>query len=52
MDFNKHSDIIHYHKINIFGEAGVGKSSLVSLLENYYDDNFKIEGDDLNKGFL
>ena len=36
-------DMIHYQKINIFGEPGVGKSSLISYLENYKDDNFVIE---------
>ena len=45
----KNSDIIHYQKINIFGEAGVGKSSLISYMENYNDDNFKIEENDLGK---
>ncbi len=39
------SDFIHYQKINIFGEAGVGKSSLISLMENYDNDNFKIKND-------
>ena len=52
MDYNKNSEIFHYHKINIFGETGVGKSSLISLMENYIDDDFKIEGEDLNKGCL
>ena len=36
-------DMIHYQKINIFGEPGVGKSSFISYLENYNDDNFIIE---------
>ena len=43
MDFKKESDIIHYHKINIFGEEGVGKSTLISHMEYYEDDNFKIQ---------
>ena len=37
----------HYKKINIFGESGVGKSSLISLMENYDDDNFEIKGEDI-----
>ena len=45
----KNSDIIHYQKINIFGEAGVGKSSLISLMENFNDDNFKIKVNDLSQ---
>ena len=43
----KNSDIIHYHKINIFGDAGVGKSSLISHMEKYNDDNFKLQDNDL-----
>ena len=39
----KNKDIIHYQKINIFGEPGVGKTSLISFLENYENDNFVIE---------
>ena len=43
-------DMIHYQKINIFGEPGVGKSSLISYLENYENDNFVIEEqNELNK---
>ena len=45
----KNSDIIHYHKINIFGESGVGKSSLISHMENYDNDNFNIKDNDLSK---
>ena len=45
----KNSDIIHYQKINIFGEAGVGKSSLISHMENYDNDNFKLKENDLFK---
>ena len=41
--FEQDSDIIHYQKINIFGDSDVGKSSLISLMEKYNDDNFKIE---------
>jgi len=35
-------DMIHYQKINIFGEPDVGKSSLISYLENYENDDFTI----------
>ena len=41
-EINK-KDMIHYQKINIFGEPGVGKTSLISCLENYENDNFVIE---------
>jgi len=43
-------DMIHYQKINIFGEPGVGKSSLISYLENYENHNFVIkEQNEVNK---
>ena len=48
----RQKDMIHYHKINIFGESDVGKTSLISLLEHYNDENFKIEVDtDRNSSF-
>ena len=39
---NENSEIRHYQKINIFGDAGVGKSSLISYMENYNNKDFKI----------
>lgn len=39
----KKSDMIHYQKINIFGEEGVGKSSLITMMENYDNDNYVIQ---------
>ena len=42
--FNK-SDKIHYQKVNIFGDEGVGKTSFISYLEDY--KNFAIEEDAL-----
>lgn len=38
-------EFIHFRKINIFGYAGVGKSSFISLLENYENENFLIKID-------
>ena len=49
LEDQKNSDFIHYQKINIFGEVGVGKSSLISHMENFDNDNFKIQKDDLLK---
>ena len=40
---NKNPDLVHYSKINIFGDSFVGKSSLISLMENFSNDDFKIE---------
>ena len=39
----------HYQKINILGDAGVGKSSLISLIEKYNDDDFQIVNNDLSQ---
>ena len=44
---NKNIIFEHYKKINIFGESDVGKSSLISLMENYDNDNFVIKGEDI-----
>ena len=37
---NKSKNLEHYKKINIFGDYGVGKSSLIALMEHFDDDNF------------
>ena len=51
-NMEKEKDMIHYQKINIFGEPGVGKSSLISYLENYENDNFVIKNqNELNENF-
>ena len=39
---SKKEEYVHYQKINIFGEDGVGKTSFISLMENYSNDNFTI----------
>ena len=51
--FSEFSDFIHYQKINIFGESGVGKTSLISYMANYmnYDYIIKENDDKLNLGF-
>ena len=38
----------HYHKINIFGETRVGKSSLISHMENYDNEIYKIKSNNLD----
>jgi len=35
--------LVHLQKINILGEQFVGKSSLISLMENYDSDSFQID---------
>ena len=39
---NKEDYLIHYKKINIMGDEGVGKTSLITLFENYHNKNFII----------
>lgn len=39
----QNKEMIHFRKINIFGNSGVGKSSFISWLENYRNEDFKIE---------
>ena len=40
---NKNDYLIHYKKINIMGDESVGKSSLITFFENYYNRNFVIK---------
>ena len=40
---NKNAEFVHFQKINIFGDSGVGKSSFISYLENYDNYNYSIE---------
>ena len=39
---HKNDEFVHFQKINIFGESGVGKSSFISLMDNFNNDNFQI----------
>ena len=41
----ENKEMFHFIKMNIFGESRVGKSSLISWLEKYNDDTFKIKAD-------
>ena len=40
---HKNDELVHFFKINIFGETGVGKSSLISLFENYNNNEYTIK---------
>ena len=44
----KKNDMIHFHKINIFGDEGVGKTSLISFFENYNNENYELERNTLS----
>ena len=39
---NKNDEFVYFQKINIFGEAGVGKTSLISYMEKYDFSDFVI----------
>ena len=43
MASNKYDEYVHFQKINIFGMQYVGKSSLISLMENYDSDIFQLD---------
>ena len=45
---HKNDEYIHYQKINIIGEQGVGKSSFISYLKNYSNKDFIIERESQN----
>ena len=49
---NNNSKIVHYQKINIFGDSGVGKSSLILHMENYESDDFKLKQNELTESQL
>ena len=40
---NINAQMVHFKKINIFGNSNVGKSSLILSLTNYLNKDFKIE---------
>ena len=40
---NKEDYLIHYKKINIMGDDGAGKTSLITFFENYYNKEFVIK---------
>ena len=40
---NKNDFLIHYKKINIIGDKGVGKTSLITFFENYHKKEFVIK---------
>lgn len=48
---NKNNKYIHYQKINIFGEPYVGKSSLISLIDNYDSEIFQLDFNENEESF-
>ena len=44
--------MVHFVKVNIFGDSGVGKSSLISWLKNYKNNNILIKNDSNNDSFV
>lgn len=53
-EVGKNPEIVHYQKINIFGETGVGKSTFISLIENYdkLEENIKLNNINLRESQL
>ena len=43
---NKEDYLIHYKKINVMGDEGVGKTSLITFFENYHNKEFVIKSQD------
>ena len=35
-------NLFHFIKMNIFGDSGVGKSTFISFLEDFKNENFEI----------
>lgn len=48
---NKNDKYVHYQKINIFGEPYVGKTSLISLMENYDSNIFQLDFNSSEESF-
>ena len=44
--------MVNFSKINIFGDTGVGKSSLISWLKNYKNENYKLQNNANNDSFV
>jgi len=47
-EIGQNPEIVHYKKINVFGETGVGKSTFISLIENYNKLEQNVKLDNLN----
>ena len=42
---HKNDEFVHFLKINIFGDSGVGKSTLISYMDNYDKSDYDIKND-------
>ena len=40
---HKNDEFVHFQKINIFGDSGVGKSTLISYMDNYDNSQYIIQ---------
>lgn len=41
----ENNKLIHFQKINIFGDSEVGKTSLINCMDNYENENYEIKAD-------
>jgi len=44
---HKNDKYVHFQKINIFGDPGVGKTSLISYIENYDNSEYTINPEEI-----
>ena len=53
-EIGQNPEIVHYKKINIFGDTGVGKSTFISKIENYnkQEENIKLDNSNLKESQL
>ena len=42
---HKNDEFVHYQKINIFGDSGVGKSTLIRYMQNWDDSEYNIQNE-------
>ena len=49
-EYNDKKDMIHFHKVNIFGDEGVGKTNFISFLSKFQDFELKREMEPISYG--
>ena len=49
-EYNYKKDMIHFHKVNIFGDEGVGKTNFISFLSKFPNFELKRENESISYG--